>query len=62
MTLQISHDNLIKFINNSHNNVSFTKDNVLIYKREFKDIRDKIVITNIIENINMISIKNIYFC
>ena len=49
---KISNDNLIKFINNSHNNVSFTKDNVLIYKKEFKDIRDKkIVITNIIENI-----------
>ncbi len=49
---EISNKKLIKFINNSNNNVSFTKDNVLIYKKEFEDIREKkIVITNIIENI-----------
>ena len=49
---EIDNEKLIKFINNSHNNVSFTKENELIYKKEFKDIRDKkIVITNIIENI-----------
>ncbi len=48
----INHEKLIKFINNSHNNVSFTKDNTLIYKKNFKDIRDKkIVIANIIESI-----------
>ncbi len=49
---KISHEKLIKFINNSNNNVSFTKENILIYKKDFKDIRDKkIVITNIIEAI-----------
>ena len=49
---KISHKKLIKFINNSDNNVSFTKENILIYKKDFNDIRDKkIVITNIIESI-----------
>ena len=48
----INHEKLIKFINNSQNNVSFTQDNTLVYKKNFKDIRDKkIVITNIIESI-----------
>ena len=42
---------LIKFINNA-NNVSFSKDNTLTYKKEFLDIREKkIVISNIIESI-----------
>jgi len=49
---EINNEKLIKFINISNNNVSFTKDNILIYKKEFEDIRDKkIVITNIIKNI-----------
>ena len=48
----INHEKLIKFINSSQNNVSFTQDNTLVYKKNFKDIRDKkIVITNIIESI-----------
>ena len=49
---KISSKKLIKFIKNSNNNVSFRKDNTLIYKKDFKDIRDKkIVIANIIESI-----------
>ena len=48
---KINHDKLIKFINNA-NNVSFSKDNTLTYKKEFLDIREKkIVISNIIESI-----------
>ncbi|MDB2461425.1 transcription-repair coupling factor [Gammaproteobacteria bacterium] len=49
---QINNEKLIKFINNSQNNVSFTKDNTLLYKKTFNDIRDKkIVIANIINKI-----------
>ena len=32
---QIDNEKLIKFINNSQNNVSFTKENVLLYKKTF---------------------------
>ena len=35
----INHEKLIKFINNSQNNVSFTQDNTLVYKKNFKVIR-----------------------
>ena len=49
---KINNEKLIKFINNSQNNVSFTKDNILMYKKTFSDIRDKkIVIANIINKI-----------
>ena len=49
---QINNEKLIKFINNSQNNVSFTKDNILLYKKTFSNIRDKkIVIANIINKI-----------
>ena len=49
---KINNEKLIMFINNSNNNVSFTKENVLVYKKTFKDIRDKkIVITDIINKI-----------
>ena len=49
---KINSDKLIKFIKNSNNNVSFKKENTLIYKKDFKDIRDKkIVIANIVESI-----------
>jgi len=48
---EINHDKLIKFINNA-NNVSFSKDNTLTYKKEFLDIREKkIVISNILGSI-----------
>jgi transcription-repair coupling factor (superfamily II helicase) len=49
---KIKHENLINFINNSQNNVSFTKDETLIYKKEFDDIREKrIVIADIINKL-----------
>ena len=49
---KINSEKLIKFIKSCNNNVSFKKDNTLIYKKDFKDIRDKkIVIANIIESI-----------
>ena len=45
----INHEKLINFINSSQNNVSFTKDETLVYKREFNDIREKkIIIADII--------------
>ena len=49
---KIEHEKLINFINNSQNNVSFTKDETLIYKKEFDDIREKrIVIADIINKL-----------
>ena len=49
---KVNNEKLLNFINNSQNNVSFTKDNILIYKKHFDSIRDKkIVITNVINKI-----------
>jgi len=49
---KIKHEKLINFINNNQNNVSFTKDETLIYKKEFDDIREKrIVIADIINKL-----------
>ena len=49
---KINHEKLLKFINNSHNNVSFKKEDTLIYKKNFSNMRDKkIVIADIINKI-----------
>ena len=49
---KVNSEKLLNFINNSQNNVSFTKDNILIYKKHFDSIRDKkIVITDVINKI-----------
>ena len=49
---KVNSEKLLNFINNSQNNVSFTKDNILIYKKYFDSIRDKkIVITDVINKI-----------
>ena len=49
---KINHEKLINFIKKSGNNVSFTKDDTLVYKKEFKDIREKrIIISDIINKI-----------
>ena len=49
---KINHGKLINFIKMSSNNVSFTKDDTLVYKKQFNDIREKrIIIADIINKI-----------